>query len=81
MVRIDAPESFFRRTLEDLKMERVYFGSILPEAIKNKDGRVRKEFISTSGIDMIRIEELEREFQQQYQITDDLLDVIRSAVA
>jgi len=81
MVRIDAPESFFRRTLEDLKMERVYFGSILPEAIKNKDGRVRREFISTSGIDMIRIEELEREFQQQYQITDDLLDVIRSAVA
>jgi uncharacterized protein (TIGR04442 family) len=78
LVRPDAPESFFRKTLEDLKMERVYFGSVLPKAIKAKDSAIRKEFIDVSGIDLMRIEELEREFQQQYRISDDVLDAIRS---
>jgi len=78
LVRPDVPESFFRKALEDLKMERIYFGSVLPNAIKAKDAAVRSEFIDTSGMDMMRIEELERDFQQQYRITDDAMDVIRS---
>ncbi|MGD8353409.1 MAG: TIGR04442 family protein, partial [Pseudomonadota bacterium] len=32
LVRADVPESFFRKTLEDLKMEKIYFGSVLPNA-------------------------------------------------
>lgn len=79
LVRPDVPESFFRKTLEDLKMERIYFGSVLPKAIKSKDSVVRREFIDSSGIDLMRIEELEREFQQQYRISDDVLDGIRTA--
>ena len=78
LVRPDVPESFFRKALEDLKMERIYFGSVLPNAIKARDAVIRSEFIDTSGIDMMRIEELEREFQQQYLITDEVMDVIRS---
>jgi uncharacterized protein (TIGR04442 family) len=78
LVRPDVPESFFRKALEDLKMERIYFGSVLPNAIKAKDADIRSEFIDTSGMDMMRIEELEREFQQQYLITDDAMEVIRS---
>ena len=78
LVRPDVPESFFRKTLEDLKMERIYFGSVLPNAIKAKDAIIRSEFIDTSGMDMMRIEELEREFQQQYRIPDDAMEVIRS---
>ncbi len=78
LVRPDVPESFFRKTLEDLKMERIYFGSVLPNAIKARDAIIRSEFIDTSGMDMMRIEELEREFQQQYRITDDAMEVIRS---
>ena len=31
-----------------------------------------------SGMDMMRIEELEREFQQQYRVSDDAMEVIRS---
>ena len=79
LVRPDVPESFFMQTLEDLKMERIYFGSILPKAIKSKDSTVRREFIDSSGIDLMRIEELEREFQQQYRISDDVLNEIRTA--
>ena len=79
LVRPDVPESFFRKTLEDLKMERIYFGSVLPKAIKSRDSVVRREFIDSSGIDLMRIEELEREFQQQYRISDDVLDGIRTA--
>ena len=78
LVRPDVPESFFRKALEDLKMERIYFGSVLPNAIKARDAVIRSEFIDTSGIDMMRIEELEREFQQQYLITDEVMDEIRS---
>lgn len=78
LVRPDVPESFFRKALEDLKMERIYFGSVLPNAIKAQDADIRSEFLDTSGMDMMRIEELEREFQQQYRITDDAMEVIRS---
>ncbi len=78
LVRPDVPEIFFRETLEDLKTERIYFGSVLPLAIKSRDASARAEFIHSSGIDMMRIEELEREFQQQYRISDDLMDAIRS---
>jgi uncharacterized protein (TIGR04442 family) len=78
LVRPDVPESFFRKALEDLKMERIYFGSVLPNAIKARDAVIRSEFIDTSGMDMMRIEELEREFQQQYRIADDAMEMIRS---
>jgi uncharacterized protein (TIGR04442 family) len=77
LVRPDVPDTFFRKTLEDLKMERVYFGSVLPKAIKSKDSGVRREFIDSSGIDLMRIEELEKEFQQQYRIGEDALETIR----
>jgi len=77
LVRPDVPEPFFRKALEDLKMEKIYFGSVLPNAIKAKDADIRSEFIDTSGMDMMRIEELEREFQQQYRITDDVMEMIR----
>ena len=79
LVRPDVPETFFRKTLEDLKMERVYFGSVLPKAIKSRDSGIRREFVDSSGIDLMRIEELEKEFQQQYRIGDETLEVIRSA--
>ena len=79
LVRPDVPEIFFRQTLEDLKTERIYFGSVLPRAIKARDASARFEFIDSSGIDMMRIEELERDFQQQYKISDDLMDTIRTA--
>lgn len=78
LVRPDVPESFFRNALEDLKMEKIYFGSVLPNAIKAGDPDIRNEFIHHCGMDMMRIEELEREFQQQYRITDDAMEVIRS---
>lgn len=78
LVRPDVPESFFRKALEDLKLERIYFGSVLPNAIKARDAAIRSEFIDTSGMDMIRIEELEREFQQQYRVTDNAMETIRS---
>lgn len=77
LVRPDVPESFFRQALEDLKMEKIYFGSVLPNAIKAKDAAIRNEFIDTSGMDMMRIEELEREFQQQYRIPEESMEMIR----
>jgi uncharacterized protein (TIGR04442 family) len=81
LVRPDVPESFFRKGLEDLKKEKLYYGSVLPRAIKTRNQGVRDEFIRSSGIDKIRIEELERDFQKQYQIGDDLMNAIRSSGA
>jgi uncharacterized protein (TIGR04442 family) len=78
LVRPDVPEAFFRKALDDLKMEQIYFGSVLPNAIKSGDAAIRSEFIDTSGMDMMRIEELERDFQQQYRIADDAMEGIRS---
>ena len=53
--------------------------AMIIRAIKSRDSVARSEFIDSSGIDMMRIEELEREFQQQYKISDDLMDAIRIA--
>jgi len=77
LVRPDVPESFFRKALEDLKMERIYLDSVLPNAVKAKNAVIRSEFIDTCGMDMMRIEELEKDFQQQYRVTDDAMEVIR----
>lgn len=79
MVREAVPEPFFRKTLEDLKKERIYFGSVLPKAIQSRDPGLRREFIISSGIDLMRIEELEKDFVSQYRISGEALDAIRDA--
>ncbi len=78
LVRAGAPDAFFRKALDDLKMERLYLSSVLPKAIKGKDAGIREEFIRTSGLEMMRIEELEREFQLQYSVGDRVLEQIRT---
>lgn len=79
LVRPDVPESFFKKTLDDLKQERVYYGSVLPKAIQSKDSGLRKNFIVSSGIDLMRIEELEKEFVSQYRISNEALESIRNS--
>ncbi|MFV1957361.1 MAG: TIGR04442 family protein [bacterium] len=79
MVRPQIPEEFFHRALEDLKMERHYVKSILPRIIKVRDSTLRNEFIRTSGIEVLRLEELEKGFLAQYRIDDRVLDEIRSS--
>ena len=76
-VRPAIPDAFLRKALEDLKMEHVYLNRVLPKAVKGKNPRVRQEFIRTSGLDLIRVEELEREFQVQYSMEDGAMDRIR----
>lgn len=78
LVRAGAPDAFFRKALDDLKMEHLYVSSVLPRAIKGKDAGIREEFIRTSGLEMMRVEELEREFQLQYRVEDGVLKQIRS---
>jgi uncharacterized protein (TIGR04442 family) len=78
LVRAGAPDAFFRKALDDLKMERMYVSTVLPRAIKGKDARIREEFIRTSGLEMMRVEELEREFQLQYRIENGVLEQIRN---
>ncbi len=79
MVRPQTPEEFFHRALDDLKMERHYVKSILPRIIKVRDSTLRNEFIRTSGIEVLRLEELEKGFLAQYRIDDRVLDEIRSS--
>ena len=78
LVRAGAPDAFFRKALDDLKMERMYVSTVLPKAIKGKDARIREEFIRTSGLEMMRVEELEREFQVQYRIDNGVIEQIRN---
>jgi uncharacterized protein (TIGR04442 family) len=79
IVRPQTPEEFFHRALEDLKMERHYVKSVLPGIIKGRDSAMRNEFVRTSGIEVMRLEELEKEFLAQYRIDDRVLDEIRSS--
>ncbi|UCF30728.1 MAG: TIGR04442 family protein [bacterium] len=77
LVRAGSPDAFFRKALDDLKMERLYVSNVLPRAIRSKDSAIRDEFIRTSGLEMLRIEELEREFQVQHRVEDGVLEQIR----
>ncbi len=79
IVRPQTSEEFFHRALEDLKMERHYVKSVLPGIIKGRDSAMRNEFVRTSGIELMRLEELEKEFLAQYRIDDRVLDEIRSS--
>ncbi|GBE14328.1 hypothetical protein BMS3Abin14_00369 [bacterium BMS3Abin14] len=76
-VRSGMPDAFLRKALDDLKMERVYVSKVLPGAVKEKNPWIREEFIRSSGLDLIRVEELEREFQAQYRLEDEAMDRIR----
>ena len=76
-VRSGIPDAFLRKALDDLKMERVYVNTVLPRAVKGMNPKVREEFIRSSGLDLIRVEELEREFQVQYRLEDGAMDRIR----
>ncbi len=78
MTRPQTSTDVYRRALEDLKLERTYVRSVFPKIIKERNSSMRNEFIKKSGIEVIRLEELEKSFLSQYRIDDKVLDEIRS---
>ena len=78
MTRPETPEEVYKRALDDLRLEMHYVRAVLPRVIKGRDSSMRNEFIKKSGIEVIRLEELEKSFLSQYKIDDRVLDEIRS---
>ncbi len=71
----------FTRALGDLRNEKIYFSSVLPQLVGTGDAAMRREFLASTGIETLRAEEIEKEFARAYQVDEAVLRKIRAAAA
>jgi len=57
------PQGSFAAALEELKSESEFLNNVLPRAIENGDSSYMEAFRCRSGLDLFRLEELEREYK------------------
>ena len=63
-------EGDFASALEVVKRESEYVNSVLPRVLETNDQSLREQFVATSGLDLYRLEELEREYRQTHGQAD-----------
>lgn len=59
-------EGDFAAALELVKRESEYVNNVLPRVLESNDQSLREQFVATSGLDLYRLKELEREYQQTH---------------
>jgi uncharacterized protein (TIGR04442 family) len=62
-------EGDFAAALELVTRESDYVNNVLPRVLESNDQALREQFVATSGLDLYRLEELEREYQQTHEHT------------
>jgi uncharacterized protein (TIGR04442 family) len=70
----------FSHALADLRNEKIYFSAVLPQLVGTGDAAKRREFLSSTGIETLRAEEIEKEFARAYQVDEAVMQKIRGSV-
>ncbi len=60
----DIPQGAFAAALEELKSESEYLNNVLPRVLEGGDPSLKEAFRQRSGLDLFRLEELEREYRE-----------------
>jgi len=81
LVSPETGPSVLAHALMDLRNEKIYFSSVLPQVVATVNPEMRREFLVSSGIEALRAEEIEKEFAKTYQVDDAVLRRIRGAAA
>jgi uncharacterized protein (TIGR04442 family) len=64
----------FDKVFIDLRKESLYLNHLLPLILESRDGSLREDFLSNSGLDRFYIETLEKEYFQRRKIDPALLE-------
>jgi uncharacterized protein (TIGR04442 family) len=64
----------FDKVFIDLRKESLYLNHLLPLILESRDGSLREDFLSNSGLDRFYIETLEKEYFQRRKIDPVLLE-------
>jgi len=70
-------QKLFRRVVHHVQMEELYLHNLLPRIIEERNGALRDDFLSNSGLDRFYVEELEREYFEYNGLDMDILSGIR----
>jgi len=73
------PEKLLNRVIQDYNLEIIYFTETIPNMILKDDWTMRKEFIHNSGLDIFRIEQLERIYCSRNGLQEDYIDNIAAS--
>lgn len=68
----------FNRALQDYNLEAIYFSETIPEMILTSSWEHRNEFMKTSGLDPLRIEEIEAMYCRKNNLSSNYLSSISS---
>ncbi len=77
IVQGPVPHSVFEEIILDIRKESFYLNNLLPHIIVSRDGRVREDFLTNSGLDLFYVEELEREYFEMNLIDAHIIEEIR----
>jgi uncharacterized protein (TIGR04442 family) len=70
------PEHLFNRAIQDYNLESVYLNETIPAMILDGNWEQRREFLKTSGLDMARVEEIEKIYCRQHHLDDSYINKI-----
>lgn len=71
------PDDLFHEAVLSIKKEAVYLQTILPTIISERNISLREDFLENSGLDRFLVEELEREYCELNNISEQELSRIR----
>ncbi len=77
LVQGPIPHTVFEDIILDIRKESFYLNNLLPHIIISRDGRVREDFLTNSGLDRFYVEELEKDYFNMNQIDENILEEIR----
>lgn len=63
---LQVTEGDFSAALEVVQRESEYVSNVMPRVLETNDQALREQFVATSGVDLYRLEELEREYRQSH---------------
>ena len=73
----DIPDDLFQEAILTIRKEAVYLHTILPTIISERNVALREDFLENSGLDRFFVEELEREYCEVNNISEQELSRIR----
>ena len=66
-------ENTFNSALQDYTLETMYYCETIPSMIMDNSWQIRSDFIKNSGLDPIRIEEIERIYCLRNNLKEDYI--------
>jgi len=77
----ELPANLFRDAILNIKKEAMYLHSLLPRIIAEKNSALREDFLNNSGLDRFYLEELEREYFENNDLSLEDLYSIRKGLS